>query len=121
MTKIGLTRHFENQSPCNLADAKVSLQNLYARDWPAKALSIAKLRTYVTYKTSFYPEKYLMLNLERNELSILFQFRCGFLPLRIETGRYVGEKPEERLCKICDSQQVEDETHFCYTALSIVF
>ena len=61
MTKIGLTRHFENKSPCNLADAKVSLQNLYAKDWPAKALSVAKLRTYVAYKISFCPEKYVML------------------------------------------------------------
>ena len=43
---------------------------------------------------------------------LLAQFRCGILPLRIETGRYVGEKPEGRLCKICDSQQIEDETHF---------
>ena len=24
----------------------------------------------------------------------------------------MGEKPEERLCKICDFQQIEDETHF---------
>ena len=24
----------------------------------------------------------------------------------------MGEKPEERLCKLFDSQQIEDETHF---------
>ena len=51
-------------------------------------------------------------HVKRNERSLLAQFRCGILPLCIETGRYVGEKPEERLCKICDSQQIEDETHF---------
>ena len=57
-------------------------------------------------------ERYVSLNLKRNERSILAQFRCGILPLRIETGRNVGEKANERLFKICDSQQIEDETHF---------
>ncbi len=40
------------------------------------------------------------------------QFRCGILPLRIETGRYVGESPDERLCRFSDSQNVENEVHF---------
>ena len=66
----------------------------------------------MTYKTTYCSEKNVSLNLERNECSLLAQFRFGILPLRIETGRYVGEKPNERLCKICDSQQIEDETHF---------
>ena len=43
---------------------------------------------------------------------MLAQFRCGILPLRIETGRYIGENPEGRLCKICQGGQTEDETHF---------
>ena len=40
------------------------------------------------------------------------QFRCGILPIRIETGRYVGERPEGRLCKICSINSIESETHF---------
>ena len=112
MMKIGLTRNFESISPCNLADVKVSLQNLYARGWSAKTLTVPKLRSYVTYKTAYCSEKYVSLNLKRNERSLLAQFRCGILPLLIETRRYVGEKTIERLCKICDSQQIEDETHF---------
>ena len=97
MTKIDLTRNFESLSPCNLADVKVTLQNLYARGWPAKTLTVPKLRSYVTYKTTYCSEKYVSLNLKRNERSLLAQFRCGILPLRIETGRYIGEKPNERL------------------------
>ena len=44
-----------------------------------------------------------------NALFLPRQFRCGILPLRVETGRYIGEKPEESLCKICQSGQTEDE------------
>ena len=70
---------------------------------------VAKLRTYRTFKHSFESERYLELNLERHELSLLAQTRSGILPLRVETGRYVGERPEERLCTLCDMRQVEDE------------
>ena len=44
----------------------------------------------------------------------LARFRLGILPIRIETGRY--ERPKipaaERICQICNSNVVEDETHF---------
>ena len=40
------------------------------------------------------------------------QFRCGVLPLRVETGRFVGEKVEDRICRFCDFNTVEDEKHF---------
>jgi len=32
--------------------------------------------------------------------------------LRIEQGRYVEEKVEERLCVLCQDSRVEDEAHF---------
>ena len=38
--------------------------------------------------------------------------RCGFLPLRIETGHYIGEKGEQILCRYCTSKSVEGEINF---------
>ena len=35
-------------------------------------------------------------------------------PLRIEVGRYFGEKEEERICRNCDSGEIENEEH-CLT------
>ena len=40
------------------------------------------------------------------------QFRCGILPLRIETGRFRNLPVEERICELCNLRQVEDEQHF---------
>ena len=40
------------------------------------------------------------------------QFRCGILPLRVETGRFVGLKLDQRTCQLCDLNEVEDEIHF---------
>ena len=31
----------------------------------------------------------------------------------IETGRYIGLPVEERICRSCNTGQVEDEQHFC--------
>ena len=37
------------------------------------------------------------------------------LPIRIETGRFNGLKPEERVCQLCNSGEMEDEKHFILT------
>ena len=65
MSKTGLIRKFETLIFCNLADVKLSLQNAYANDWPAKTLSVTKLRTYVTFKTSYSPEKIRVVKPEK--------------------------------------------------------
>jgi hypothetical protein len=66
----------------------------------------------VTFKSVFKTEDYLLIDLKKNDRSLLAQFRCGILPLRIETGRYVGEAVENRLCLLCDEHLVENESHF---------
>ncbi len=44
-----------------------------------------------------------------------FMLRCGTAPLRIETGRYERLSVEQRVCEVCDSDNVEDEMHFLCT------
>ena len=70
-----------------------------------------KLRSYKRFKHSFCCEQYVVTNLKKYEPSILCQFRCGILSIRIETGRYIGENAEQRLCRFCNTQSVEDEIH----------
>ena len=38
--------------------------------------------------------------------------RGGTNKLRIETGRWVGEREKERVCNVCLCEDVEDEKHF---------
>ena len=45
---------------------------------------------------------------------MLAQIRLGILPLNIEVGRYRNQPLEERLCPICELQEVEDEFHFLF-------
>ena len=46
--------------------------------------------------------------------------RGGTNYLRIERGRWVGEREEERLCNVCLCQEVEDERHFLLACLMYV-
>ena len=110
--KIDMTYSYETKETVDMCLVKQKLFSYYAESWPDKVRNTPKLRTYRQLKTSYETETYVKLNLLRNERSVLAQFRCGVLPLRIETGRFVGEKPEERLCRLCNYNSPEDEIHF---------
>ena len=72
-----------------------------------------KLRTYRTFKKEWVSEPYVSTVNTRSHRSALAKFRCGVAPLRLETGRYErGRLPvEQRICILCDKNEVEDESH----------
>ena len=80
----------------------------------SNVLIIDHTRTYRVFKTEFKTEEYVKLNMYKNERSIMCQFRSGVLPRRIETGRYIGETLNQRLCRFCNTDAVEDEKHFLF-------
>ncbi len=67
-----------------------------------------KWRTHRTFKNTFETEMYLNKLKFRKCFSML---RCGTAPLRIETGSYDRLPVEQRVCEVCDSDNVEDEMH----------
>ncbi len=52
--------------------------------------------------------------MSRRQRSYLAQLRCGILQLHIETGRLYGVKEENRLCKACNNNQIENEYHLIF-------
>ena len=52
--------------------------------------------------------------MDKFERSLIAQLRLRILQLHIETARYVKLKPEERICKLCDRNHIEDELHFLF-------
>ena len=76
---------------------------------------IQNLRTYKTFKTCSFLENYLLHipNVKlRNEFTKL---RISSHRLQIETGRFTRPRKtpvNERLCKLCNTVNVEDEEHF---------
>jgi hypothetical protein len=79
--------------------------------WRTHCLLKPKLRTYSTLKKELKTEPYLEVH-HRGGIPELVKLRGGTNRLRIEQGRYIKEKLEERICEFCDSKEVEDEKHF---------
>ena len=73
-----------------------------------------KLRTYRLFKKKFDLEDYLMKIKDFNLRKILSKFRLSDHNLAIELGRRIKPKipANNRLCKKCDNNVVEDEMHF---------
>ena len=55
----------------------------------------------------------MKLNLDKNERSYM-------APIRIETGQYIGERPEARLCRFCSVKKLKTNPIFYWTVHSIV-
>ena len=51
---------------------------------------------------------------------VLAALRCGCLPLQIEKGRTIHPKValENRVCRLCNSGEIEDATHFIIYQMS---
>ena len=102
---------FVQNEVCDIRLVKSRLVNIFKTGWPEGIANLPKLRTYALFKQEHGTEKYLNFDLNRRERSILAQFRFGILPLRVETGRFTGERLEDRKCIFCTEETVEDEFH----------
>ena len=84
----------------------------YRQSWKEKVHEYPKLRTYCKFKHDMKLEKYVTFNISRYEHSLFCQLRIGILPLELETGRYKGVEVANRICKLCNENEVETEEHF---------
>ena len=97
----------------------ISLHDYYSSQWLKNINSKLskhgkgnnKLRTYSQIKHVYATTHYVKTVKEKQCRSALAKFRCGVAPLELERGRYKGIKVEDRLCKMCDINEVEDECH----------
>ena len=64
----------------------------FENEWMLKLHQHAKLRLYKNIKQNYNMKKYLSMNIPKSHRSLLAQFKCGIIPIRIETGRYRGKQ-----------------------------
>ena len=95
-----MQQSFENNRLVNLEHVKKMFNDKHQQERNEKLHTVSKLRTYVTFKSNYETEIYSNLNICKAERSHLAQFRCAVLPLKIETGRFLGLNVEDRLCQV---------------------
>ena len=98
---------------------KMKFQSKYIEEWLTKLAGLntnvgetSKLRFYKLFKTSFGKEPYLDHIKDFRLSKIVTKFRRSDHILEIEVGLHKKFKVEERICKLCDSGDVESEIHF---------
>ena len=96
---------------------KNKLVHRYKKRWTDVILDSAnnrtgKLRTYALFKTYMCQEKYLLVLKNQDIRKCLTSFRISAHQLEIEAGRYKNIPVNSRICKLCNSNEVEDEVHF---------
>ena len=114
---LGCSHVWNNHSTFNtsalLFSVKNKLKERIIAFWKKRLSSeegMKKLRTYKLIKQTFGIEPYLEHLVDKDLRRCLSFFRISTHKLRIERGRYYGEKPEERLCDSCNI--IENEIHF---------
>ena len=116
---ISLSKYYD--FPCfditYLTDAKIKhcvslMQQKYILHWQHTMQNSTKLEFFNTFKNDYAPSSYLGLTNKLSERKELVKLRIGNHKLRIETGRYDQIPRVNRLCPICASNQIEDESHF---------
>ena len=112
LTELNMNHLYENKLLCDLGVCEKKLFDLCKAEWSKRILKKPKLRSYCCWKKDYNTEPYVKIGLPREHRSILAQIRSGTLPLKIETGRFMGIKLDDRLCTVCDEGIVEDEKHF---------
>ena len=116
--EIDSQEYFHNNATVSLNWAWGILHQNYVINWTHEIGIKPKLRTYVKFKSLYETESYVASGMSFKFRSVLARLRSGILPLEIEIGRYHGLPVHERLCKICRTNTVEDESHFLFECVA---
>ena len=70
-----------------------------------------KLRLYRCFKKDIFVEKYVTTLIPFQYRQQQAMLRCGSLPIEIELGRRKEIPLQNRICKMCDMDCIENEVH----------
>ena len=95
-----------------ITDLKASLLQKDQISWQSHCRTLPKLRTFIQFKNFVLDSPHIFKPLSFMQRKQMSKFRLGILHLRVETGRFLRIPPEDRVCLMCNSGEVEDESHF---------
>jgi hypothetical protein len=108
-------------SQCELINSVSLLKNFistkltdqFLQTWYSHIDSSSKASCYRIFKSNLTFENYLTL-LEKKDWYPLLRFRISNHNLPIETGRWIRKPVQDRLCSLCNSNDIGDEFHYIF-------
>ena len=111
--------HLPNFDPESLDNERIRRYTSYMKEqyisfWRHSLEHSSKLEFYKVFKDEYSTSDYLQQLRNFNERRNLVKFKLSNHKLMIELGRYQTDhiSRENRLCPLCKSNQIENETHF---------
>ena len=112
MGNLWQNQHIEN--PIWIKKAiKLRLSDMFLQEWHSKITEMSSCTFYKMFKSNLILEKYL-LKLDISERINLCKFRCRNTKIPIHILGYAAQNiaRENRLCTICDLNEVDDKYHY---------
>ena len=95
---------------------ELRLKDQFKQEWSSDIFNSSKTICYRIFKNDFLFEQYISI-LPPYLMNFICKLRCGSHRLPIETGRWENIQRSERLCNLCNLNEIGDEYHFimnCY-------
>ena len=97
---------------------KNCLKDQFRQEWHNEVVNSSKCINYRIFKTDLSLEKYL-LELPVKLRKLFTKFRCRNLNLPIETGARLQIERRNRLCSLCNRNEVGDEFHYVFNCTKL--
>ena len=91
-----------------------AVHNLSLKGWREDMKTKSKLETYCDITEGEGYTGMVKANLRRGPRSLLSKLLTGTLPLEVEVGRWTRTDKKDRICKVCETSNTEDEYHFLF-------
>ena len=114
LDEIGMSNLWiqHNGLDIKFAPIKQRIIDTYTQDWHSAINNSGRLMTYCTFKEENKLEKYLSCIHTKRFRIALTKLRLSSHDLAIERGRHFNVPRNERYCRNCTMQTIENEYHF---------
>ena len=116
LNNIGASTKSPNISKMTKNQVKNTMKLSYNKIWKSRIQETSKGKFFTDIKTDISFEPYLSSAPTRDKRILITKLRTSDHDLEIEKGRrYRPVIPREnRLCRLCNNNQIEDEVHFIF-------
>ena len=113
MSDVWMSQGQNITTDCLKYNVSQILKDQFQQEWRANIFDSSKCSNYRIFKTNFGFEDYLVNLLPKTRV-LFTKFRCRNHKLPVESGIYTGVIKEERICMLCNMQDVGDEFHYIF-------
>ena len=104
----------QKEIPKIISSIRNSFKDQFLQNAQSEISNQSKLYLYKNIEQSLKVAPHLSAINSRSKRSLFTKLRLGTLKLEIETGRWTKKDRDQRFCKLCSTNKIENESHFLF-------